>query len=577
MHRSLFVLPRLVIGIALMFMPLAGCNCGSPPSVEEDGGPGGGGGGDSDAGDQDAGSDAGPTTRDGGVFDGGCFVLGELCSTGAECCSSFCGVNGRCGQQGFCTSSGLACSSPTECCSNLCVNGICSSTQCKDIGAACSSGAECCTRSCGGDGGCQPIPGNNAQCLALGQGCDAGSSCCSSLCKAGYCSPAYVCQANNDVCSFNSECCGNSCSVNDGGSGFCQFVTGGGGGGCKQDGNPCPVAGSDPNCCSRGCVDLGSGQPVCSPTTGCRITGNFCESTAQCCGGAPNPNGTVVCRQTTSRCDEGQSCISPGTVCGQPHLADGGLAPVPTGGWSANSNCCTGLTTGGPDSQLCKYDSSGIPRCFGGKSTSCPTGYTGQPGCCIAAGEACQFKDQCCNGAPCLPNPDGGVGFFCIVGSTCLTLGTTCDPNADGGAGCCPGSTCNATNELTFACQLPTSGDGGTSTDGGCKGNGTACAASAECCSLICGSVDGGPNTCQPPRLCSPENATCTASADCCTGLSCAIPSGSTTGTCTRSTCSNAGQTCSATQACCVGLTCLGANGLACSGTGACSCQIIIN
>jgi hypothetical protein len=384
----------------------------------------------------------------------------------------------------------------------------------------------------------------------------------------GACAPAYNCQANGDVCSKDADCCGNACSVNDGGAGYCMFVRGGASGGCLQDGNPCPNGGE--NCCSRTCVDLGSGAPVCAPATGCRVTGNFCLATSNCCGGAPNPNGTVTCDSSTSRCNLGISCEPPGIICGNAKLADGGTLSI-----NAPVDCCTGITPPVDTMNLCKLDSSGIPRCFGGKSGQCPTGYTGKSPCCIQAGNLCQFKDQCCNGLPCLPNPDGGAGFYCTVTSNCLPLGASCNPNLDGGSGCCSGSMCAATGELSYACQLPS--DGGTADGGGCKPNGSACTASSQCCSSICTSTDGGPATCQTPSSCQQQGGTCTASSDCCSGLACNIPSGSTTGTCQTSSCQNSGQTCSASLSCCSGLLCLDSNGNACGSTGSCTCMVVIN
>ena len=87
-----------------------------------------------------------------------------------------------------------------------------------------------------------------------------------------------------------------------------------------------------------------------------------------------NPNGSVMC--SGNRCDNGQSCNPVGNICGAPVLLDGGSI-------NASQNCCDGMR------QVCKLDSSGIPRCFGGVTVMCPTGYTGVAPCCIAMGQAC--------------------------------------------------------------------------------------------------------------------------------------------------------------------------------------------
>jgi hypothetical protein len=535
-----------------LLLSAGACRCGEDPID-----PGNG---------DDGGADGGTTGGDAGE---GCFPVGQLCTASSECCSLECGLNGLCVQGSFCKNAGNSCSASTECCSNQCTNGTCSSDLCQDVGDTCATGDECCTRNCA-SGQCAQIPGNTQTCKVVGQACTAGTECCSTLCRNGVCEKAYSCQANFDVCSKNAECCGNSCSVNDGGSGFCQFVSGGASGGCLQDGNPCPMGGE--NCCSRTCVDLGSGAPVCAPAGGCQVTGNFCTATGYCCGGTPNPNGSVTCDPTTSRCTLGISCEPPGVICGNAKLPDGGTLDV-----NAPVSCCTGTIPTVDTMNLCKLDSSGIPRCYGGKSTQCPTGYTGKEPCCIQAGDHCQFKDQCCNGAPCLPNPDGGAGFVCGAGSTCLPLGATCLPGADAGNQvCCLGSVCGASGEFGHVCQLPSDGGTGGGTDGGCKPNDTTCASSGECCSGTCASLDGGAAVCITPSTCQQQNDVCTSSADCCSGLACSIPSGSTSGTCQPSSCQQSGQTCSTSQPCCSGLACTDSSGNTCGATGSCTCKVII-
>ncbi|MBI3184293.1 MAG: hypothetical protein HYZ28_19340 [Myxococcales bacterium] len=481
-------------------------------------------------------------------------------------------------QPWYCKLPGELCASSSDCCTGLCASGSCSAQRCQDVGAICSSDGECCTLTCTGT--CTSIPGQGG-CKVLGQACLAGSECCSTNCKGGYCTPAYACRANGDLCTKSSDCCGNACSVNDGGAGYCLVVTGGGGGGCLQDGNPCGSGGT--NCCSRTCTDLGAGAPVCLPASGCRLTGNFCLATSQCCGGAPNPNQSVTCDPVTSRCDNGTSCNGVGNICGATlSLPDGGSVNI-----NASQNCCDGKKA------VCKLDSSGIPRCFGGCPNDtcdpqCPTGYTGIEPCCIAVGGSCQFRDQCCGRSPCLPDPDGGAGFICIPPPKCLPLGGSCVMGADGGQACCPGTSCLPALGGADACQLggpPDAGstdaggtaDAGGPVDAGCKVNGEPCSSAPECCSLICGSTDGGPATCQTPVVCQPQGGVCTATSDCCTGQYCNIPSGSTTGTCQPGTCPGTGQSCSPFTPCCSGLQCLDGAGFACSGATACTCAVIVN
>ncbi|HET6984625.1 MAG TPA: hypothetical protein VFI53_20945 [Myxococcaceae bacterium] len=266
-------------------------------------------------------------------------------------------------------------------------------------------------------------------------------------------------------------------------------------------------------------------------------------------------------------CDNGQSCNPTGNICGAPVLPDGGHI-------NASQNCCNDFSAG---KDVCKLDSSGIPRCFGGASAQCPTGYTGQPGCCIAAGNECQFKDQCCGGSPCVPGQDGKLR--CATASSCKTAGTTCDPQAND---CCSGTTCGRT-DTGYACQTPPAGgtdagtpDAGTPDAGVCNANGATCSTNTDCCSDRC-IGDPGNRTCQAPLACQPQGSTCTSTADCCTGYSCSIPNGSTTGTCQTSTCTGAGQACTVNDQCCTGLSCLDSTNYYCSGTGDCTCRALLN
>ena len=505
-------------------------------------------------------SGSGPGNNDGGPGSI-CLTSGSTCSasSGGVCCSGVC-LSGSCSTPTFCTAPSTSCAVNTECCSNHCLNGSCSSQQCLDVGASCRSNADCCTATCT-NGTCATIPGQT--CGVIGQACTSGANCCSTNCQGGVCVRAYSCQANGDICLRNSDCCGNVCSANDGGAGLCQAISGGGGGGCTQDGNPCS---NGTNCCSRVCVDPGSGATVCQPVDGCRLTGDFCLSTNACCGGGVNPNGTVQCRPDavgSGRCDNGQACNGVGNICGAPHLVDGGPATYPDGGIiqvNAPQDCCNG------HQQVCRLDSSGVPRCFGGGSVSCLAGYTGLAPCCIQTNQLCQFSDQCCSSAKCLP---GDGGFYCTL-PNCAGLGTTCTP-APGANSCCNGTYCLQTSIPSggYACQLSSGPDGG----GTCAANGSACDAGVGCCSQICTS-----GSCQAPAACQPLSGACTSTSDCCAGLGCSIPGGSTTGTCQQGSCPGSGQACSATGPCCSGLVCLNASSTTCTaGDPACTCVVRLN
>ncbi|HEY1089219.1 MAG TPA: hypothetical protein VGE37_16050, partial [Archangium sp.] len=318
-------------------------------------------------------------------------------------------------------------------------------------------------------------------------------------------------------------------------------------------------------CCSRTCFDPGSGATVCLPAGGCRLTGTLCGNEDDCCGGGVNPNGSVQC--SGGRCDNGQSCNGVGNICGAAKLPDGGEIMI-----NASQNCCNGMK------DVCKLDMSGIPRCFGGIGQNCPTGYTGDAPCCIAEGNVCQFRDQCCNDALCLPG-DGGV--LRCQGNTCTPLGGTCANDA----ACCGGSFCIAgvCRPFTEVSDAGTPTDGGMTTpDGGmtpvdagmlCRANGMGCQFSADCCSQIC--TNG---VCSPPVACQGIGQICTATGDCCSGSTCVISAGAEFGTCQAAQCVGSGQSCSlGGTSCCSGLSCLNSQLQTCGASGACTCTVPIN
>ena len=419
------------------------------------------------------GSDGGPGSL--------CLSTGTACSTssGGVCCSGVCN-NSVCASPAYCGGPASSCSANTDCCSNHCLNGGCSAQQCFDIGTACGANSDCCTQTCI-SGTCAQIPNSPGTCKVIGQACASGAECCSTNCQGGVCVRAYSCQANGDICLRNSDCCGNACSANDGGAGNCLQINGGGGGGCLQDGNPCS---GGTNCCSRTCVNPGSGATVCQPVDGCRLTGDFCLSTSACCGGGPNPNGTVQCNG--GRCDNGQACNGVGNICGAATLPDGGILQI-----NASQDCCDGKKT------VCKLDSSGV-------GSSCDAG-----------------SSECCNGTECLRTGGGefGVSYACQVppppydagvpdgGGACLANGTSCDA----GVSCCSQICASGACRAPAVCQ-PLNG---------------VCTATADCCSGLSCSVPSGSTTgtCQSGS-CPGLGQTCSAQAACCAGLRCLNASG---------------------------------------------------
>lgn len=461
-----------------------------------------------------------------------CFDAGTTCAANAECCSSACNTTTHtCTSTAFCQEPGEACANSSECCSLSCVGGVCSDDACNDVGTACALPGDCCSGVCTGN--LCAVVSTTASCTTLGNSCAEGSECCSTNCQGGVCIPAFSCHAAYDICYRDEDCCSGMCDADElaGTPGRCILPSGG----CNQGGNPC----SGPStCCSRLCEDPGSGVTVCKAAGGCRLTGDYCDSTQSCCGGSPdtlhpepNPYG-VYCdtdgvrdyvpyndpsAKDEWRCSAGQACNPPGNICGA--LGD-----------NASQNCCDGKKA------VCKADSQGIARCFGGGSVDCPTGYDAMnPLCCIDPGEVCQFRDQCCNFAPCVPGTDGVLR--CTL-SACTPLHDAC-AGADDDA-CCAGTVCTYDQAdafpSDFTCEVPVS----------CSLNGDACSVASDCCSSNC--VGG---VCAPP--CVNGGGSCTIDGDCCSGLSCDIAPGATSGTCQAvSSCVASGAACDGSNPCCL-------------------------
>jgi hypothetical protein len=493
----------------------------------------------------------------------GCVTTGPCPAGDAQCCSGECTPTG-CYAPTYPTGEnpGGGCLTDLDCNSMTCQAGTCVATVCRKATQSCVADSQCCSGRCGFGNECEALPpGAGSTCTTLGEACALAADCCSTNCvgatdgvaKTGTCKPAADCSATGDVCYGEDDCCSGLCEgFTATRPGRCRDAAGG----CGLDGYPCST---DSGCCTRSCVDLGTGAKVCQPSPGCRLNGNYCDSTASCC----NVNNLVpssqwiACDPVDHVCDNGGSCNPPGDICGL--------------GVNASQNCCFGKK------DVCKYDSAGIPRCFGGCPETgctepCPTGWdANDPQCCIQPGEICQFRDQCCGSTPCVPGTDGILR--CAETSTCMPQGSICsDAPAPSGSytpaqgPCCEGTLCRYIDEIGWACaaaQPPptgcaTSGEScggsnppcciGTCNAGTCGAdcapNGTACSGAAQCCSGVC---DAG--FCR--AACLPEAGACTATSDCCAGLACEIPSGATSGTCQG----ESGPTCAATaQSCVVGV-----------------------
>jgi hypothetical protein len=267
--------------------------------------------------------------------------------------------------------------------------------------------------------------------------------------------------------------------------GTCGTITTTGAGSCSPDGTACTDA---QGCCSKQCVATDTGGHICATAVGCKVVGDICYHDSDCCGSSASGQcGAVTCIMDTTvnppvgRCRNPMGENPEGAVCGG----------VGNTGGSARQDCCDCQP---PKFDCCKPDADGVYRCYGGSTTTCKDGYTGQPPCCIAAGQQCNFSSECCGGTPCIPdssgtlrclaqNPDGGV--------TCQPKGATCTSNGD----CCAGLTCNIPKGATTGtCDVPPSPTG---TDGGvpmCASNGQGCTQQSDCCTGLTCYQPGGTN-----------------------------------------------------------------------------------
>ncbi|MGH7295838.1 MAG: hypothetical protein ACRELB_12925 [Polyangiaceae bacterium] len=461
------------------------CGFGVAASCGSSGAKGGGGDAGSDAttGDSGAHPDGpggdGPTgdapivegglPGDGGVFhgDGGCFTLGSAC-----------GANG-------------------DCCSNDCSDHVCSYPPCTSDNQACSSNGQCCGQDCGDGGTCVPL---NPTCGTLGNACggttiDGGPEppCCSGHCVGGACQPPSFCGQVGEACATGADCCSGTCNVSAGQQlGLCGAPPTGPASACQPDGVLCagttadggiivgdggiPACGGD--CCSRACAPWGpTGVLVCQPASGCRIEGDICTSSAECCGGAGSgtpgdglvtcvisAGATVgICRSPTGGSDAGNACIPNGDVC-----------KLASSSCNKDCNCCAGNCE---TQDTCKQDNEGIPRC------ALPQ--------CSDAGATCASSADCCNGNPCVPAAGGTLSCYPYQ---CVPSCGTCTNSAD----CCPGFDClngqcdpcgggspSDGGILGDASGLPPDGGPPPLPDGGCAAFGQLCSSNADCCNAV--------------------------------------------------------------------------------------------
>jgi hypothetical protein len=427
--------------------------CGHPKKTSDGGGPGGDG----------ANGDSGPI----------CSQYNAPCTANSDCCSFNCDAMTHVCAPKTCAMTGGACALGTDCCSNACVNNACAA-MCVSDGGACTVDGACCSGKCGTAGTCVPL---NTSCLTDGNACGVGTGgCCSGFCKNGLCAPGSWCTQNGDVCAHDFDCCGGICTIAAGNSlGTCSQPSVGSTN-CQAgvDGTLCSGCNG---CCSRLCeVYAPTGQRVCQPAEGCRIDGDLCFTSNDCCGGDPNSGlpgaGNVTCLKQNPTdpvgiCRNPIGCDPEGDVCHYKNY-------VTCGNSSARNDCCGGQGNSG----VCKLDPLGVPRCYGLGTM------------CHMTGMYCSNSLDCCNGLPCVPD---GMGHFVCGATMCVNTNGMCTQTSD----CCNGATCYIMPGSTTG----TCGMGGT-----CQQQGQACNTTNLMCCMSAG-------MCTDPST----NMACTAQSTMCT------------------------------------------------------------
>ena len=463
-------------------------------------------------------SSGGASTSSGGSAGDGpigpvCGEFGAECEAAGDCCSDVCGPDNTCARNVIaCNEEGADCASGTDCCSFNCDDGTCSDAACLDDGEECSDGDTCCSGVCDG-GTCGDVNGPYTECKSAGNSCEDDADCCSSLCEDGACSQKVsYCVQLNDICTANADCCSGNCIMEDGAAaGYCGTLEVGPER-CK-DGQAGMVCGSDcAQCCSRACGPGPAGTFICQPPSGCRPAGELCVRDTDCCGGDPasglpgSGESDAFCERESAddvfgRC-KSQRCTPQGDVC----QLNGGLCSESS---QLPSNCCpTNSNPSNPNWKKgeCEYDPLGIPRCNGFDDDYC-----------VPEGGSCSQTGDCCDGRPCVPDPDDNNRLKCGT-KACNEDGDTCTTNAD----CCIGNICYiAAGEIHGSCTPPSTGTGGTGGTDGTGGSGTG----GDGGSGTGGSGNGGTDTSDTTSTgsggtgstpCSAYSQTCGETSDCC-------------------------------------------------------------
>jgi hypothetical protein len=352
-----------------------------------------------------------------------CISDGQACADNAECCGGSC-VDTTCvALNPDCLTAGNDCTAGGDCCSQLCGDDAkCTlgASFCIQPGDVCIRNEDCCTGECSKSadvlvGVCTLPPTGSTFCDGVdGVVCETCGDCCSRLCApyaptgVTVCQPISGCHSTGDLCRTNEDCCGGLVPTDPAdrlpgwGNGECQLEEGhligicrnpvngaeNPQGACSPQGNvchlqeyACPISSARANCCgglgddnnTQGiCREDALGVPRCDGLDMCRMLGESCSTSADCC-----PDTSVE-----------PPIIPPCVPDAMGVLRCGPPVCVPTNGaCSINGDCCPGGTCYRPAGSL-------VGTC---EPTTGEGGAGGMPSTCSTYGQQCANTSDCCD------------------------------------------------------------------------------------------------------------------------------------------------------------------------------------